>query len=141
MWRDGSREWWVDGKRHRPQGPAVVNADGSYRWYLNGLLHRIGGPAVEAASGARAWYEHGELHREDGPAVEGSDGTREWHNRAIQLSEQEFMAKHGLVLVRPKPPMQTPLYVVQEEDAIKSVIVAMRNKYYGEGSSRVKIRW
>ena len=96
---------------------------------------------MEAASGARAWYEHGELHREDGPAVEGSDGTREWYNRAVQLSEQDFMDKHGVVIAKPKPLMQTPPYVSQEE-VVKSVMFAMRSKYLEkEGNSRIKIRW
>jgi len=46
-------------------------------WYLNGKLHREDGPAVEWADGHREWWLNGELHREDGSAIEWANGTRE----------------------------------------------------------------
>ena len=35
-YKNGSKEWWRDGKRHRADGPAVefVNGENSY-WYNN----------------------------------------------------------------------------------------------------------
>jgi len=33
---NGAREWYLSGKRHREDGPAVEYADGSREWYLNG---------------------------------------------------------------------------------------------------------
>ena len=45
-------------------------------WYLNGKLHREDGPAVEFADGDKFWYLNGKLHREDGPAVEYADGDK-----------------------------------------------------------------
>ena len=33
---DGSKKWYLNGKRHREDGPAVEWADGSKEWYLNG---------------------------------------------------------------------------------------------------------
>ena len=33
---DGSKQWWLDGKRHRTDGPAVEWADGSKQWWLDG---------------------------------------------------------------------------------------------------------
>ena len=47
-------------------------------WYLNGKCHREDGPAVERASGAKEWRLNGKLHREDGPASEWANGTKEW---------------------------------------------------------------
>ena len=38
-------------------------------WYVNGKLHRSDGPAVESNNGDKWWYKEGYLHREDGPAV------------------------------------------------------------------------
>ena len=33
---DGSKEWYLNGKRHRTDGPAVEYADGTKEWFLNG---------------------------------------------------------------------------------------------------------
>jgi hypothetical protein len=52
--------------------------DGSKHWYLNGKLHRVDGPAVEWSDGTKEWHLNGKLHREDGPAVEYANGEREW---------------------------------------------------------------
>ena len=52
-----------------------VYADGTKYWYLNGKRHREDGPAVECADGHKEWYLNGKRHREDGPAVECADGT------------------------------------------------------------------
>ena len=33
---DGNKRWYLNGKIHREDGPAVERADGSKFWYLNG---------------------------------------------------------------------------------------------------------
>ena len=33
---DGGRTWFLNGKRHREDGPAVERADGTKAWFLNG---------------------------------------------------------------------------------------------------------
>ena len=33
---DGSKSWYLNGKYHREDGPAIEFADGSKHWYLNG---------------------------------------------------------------------------------------------------------
>ena len=55
-----------------------VWASGNKVWYLNGKLHREDGPAIECVNGTKEWYLNGKLHREDGPAVEYSNGTKLW---------------------------------------------------------------
>ena len=75
----GTKAWWLNGKRHRTDGPAIERADGSKAWYLNGKLHREDGPAIECADGYKVWYLNGKLHREDGPAVEYADGDKHWY--------------------------------------------------------------
>lgn len=67
---NGTLEWYVHGERHRENGPAIQMKNGSRFWYRNGELHRKEGAALEMVSGASAWYLNGRLHREDGPAVE-----------------------------------------------------------------------
>lgn len=74
------KEWHVDGRLHREEGPAAVHIDESgtfsSKWYLNGLLHREeegrrGGPAyIEKSqySQTEIWYFEGKIHKKSGPA-------------------------------------------------------------------------
>ena len=70
------KEWRLNGKLHRLDGPAIERADGSESWFHNGSLHRLDGPAVELADGTTVWKRHGKLHRLDGPAIELADGNK-----------------------------------------------------------------
>ena len=77
-WPDGRKEWCLNGKLHRVDGPARVWPNGTKQWYFNGELHREDGPAWERADGTKEWCLNGKLHREDGPAIEYADGTKTW---------------------------------------------------------------
>jgi len=57
---DGTKEWCLNGKLHREDGPAVEFSNGTKYWYLNGQCHRVDGPAVEYPDGTKAWYLNGE---------------------------------------------------------------------------------
>ena len=72
-------------QRTGPDGPSDVGEDyngkggnGYKQWWLNGKLHREDGPAVESANGTKEWYLNGKRHREDGPAVEYIDGSKKY---------------------------------------------------------------
>jgi hypothetical protein len=39
----------------------VEDADGNKFWYLNGERHRVDGPAIEYFNGKKEWYYRGEL--------------------------------------------------------------------------------
>ena len=52
--------------------------NGHKYWFLDGKLHREDGPAIEYTNGDKEWYLNDKLHREDGPAVEWANGTKEW---------------------------------------------------------------
>ena len=56
-----------------------VYNNGDKQWYLNGKLHREDGPAIERANGDKSWYLNGKCHREDGPAVEYDNGSKHWY--------------------------------------------------------------
>ena len=70
----------------------IVDDDGDKEWFLNGKRHRTDGPAVEWVEGGKAWYIEGEIHRTDGPALVGADGTKRWYLNGKQLSEDECKA-------------------------------------------------
>ena len=67
-----------------------VYANGSKYWYLDGKRHREDGPAIEYASGSKEWYLNDKLHREDGPACEYPDGDKLWYLNGVKLTEAEF---------------------------------------------------
>jgi hypothetical protein len=88
----GSKEWLLNGKRHRLDGPAAEWANGDKEWCLNGEWHRIDGPAVERANGTKEWRLNGKRHRTDGPAIEWSDGTKmrwAWHFNGEYLGNDD----------------------------------------------------
>jgi hypothetical protein len=47
IYPDGTKQWWLNGKYHREDGPAIEHANGDKEWYLNGKRHREDGPACE----------------------------------------------------------------------------------------------
>ena len=76
---DGAKQWWMNGKLHRVDGPAIEDADGGKEWYLNGELHRVDGPAIEHSNGNKYWYLNDKLNRADGPAIELVHGGKQWY--------------------------------------------------------------
>ena len=54
-----------------PSSNIVIDANGTKNWYLNGRRHREGGPAIEYASGLKYWYYEG--NPVNSPSLE-SDG-------------------------------------------------------------------
>ena len=90
VYNDGTKFWYLNGKRHRTDGPAVEYTNGDKRWYHNGKLHRTDGPAVEWSEGTKFWNHNGKLHRTDGPAIEYSNGTKRWYLDGKELTEEQF---------------------------------------------------
>jgi hypothetical protein len=82
----------------------TTSPNGDKMWYLNGKLHREDGPAVEHPNGTKEWWLNDKLHREDGPAVERANGDKVWylnHNRATALEvfkrANDEQRKHMLI--------------------------------------------
>jgi antitoxin component YwqK of YwqJK toxin-antitoxin module len=90
VYTNGDKYWYLNGKRHREDGPADELSDGTKFWYLNGNRHREDGPAEEYNNGSKTWYLNGKLHREDGPAVEYSNGDKFWYLNGQLLTEAKF---------------------------------------------------
>ena len=92
VFESGTKYWYLNGKLHREDAPAVENADGTKYWYLNGNRHREDGPAIEYAAGTKYWYLNGDLHRGDGPAIEDANGTKYWYLNGKKVTEADVMA-------------------------------------------------
>jgi hypothetical protein len=45
--------------------PTMTDTNGTKEWYLNGERHREDGPAIERAIGTKAWYLHGKQISEE----------------------------------------------------------------------------
>ena len=74
-----------------PEPELIELPNGTKSWYLNGKLHREDSPAIEWAGGDKSWYHNGKLHREDGPAIEYADGHKEWWLNDQQYTEEEYV--------------------------------------------------
>ena len=68
----------------------AIRYNGDKRWYLNGKFHRINGPAIECYGGDRFWYMNGEQHRIDGPAIECMNGYKGWFICNKQMAEDQY---------------------------------------------------
>lgn len=73
---NGNKEWFIDGMRHREDGPAVLQKEFEEWWHF-GVIHRDDGPA-RIDHGRKEWFIDGHLHREDGPAIINVNGKEEW---------------------------------------------------------------
>ena len=67
-----------EGDLHCKGSQVIEFRNGTKMWYLNGQRHRTDGPAVEWFDGGKEWWIDGQRHRRNSPAVERADGTKEW---------------------------------------------------------------
>ena len=110
---NGSKEWYQNDKLHRLDGPAFEHPNGTKSWYQNGKLHRLDGPAIEHPNGDKTWWVENKLHRLDGPAIEWSNGHKEWYINGIKYNKKEFQTQanifkglEALSRVRSKKPIK-----------------------------------
>ena len=57
--RNGSIFYFLNGKYHREDGPAIIYSDGALGYYLNGKRHREDGPAIIYSFGLEYYYLKG----------------------------------------------------------------------------------
>ena len=70
-----------------------VNCYGHKYWFLNGKCHRENGPAVEHPNGDKFWYVNGSCHRANGPAIEYADGYKSWRLNGRYYPESTYWKK------------------------------------------------
>jgi hypothetical protein len=85
---NGTQTWWLNGKIHREDGPAVIRPNGTQEWFINGKRHRKDGPAYIESNGIQVWYINDNLHREDGPAIIRQNGTKEWYLNGKNITKE-----------------------------------------------------
>ncbi len=91
--KNGFSQWWLDGRLHRLDGPAVQHHTlGFWQWFAYGKRHRVDGPAIYNSNGQREWYINGELSRCDGPAVIHANGDVEWWLGGVNLNSYDIEA-------------------------------------------------
>jgi hypothetical protein len=119
---DGRKDWYLNGKLHREEGPcteckdchsgnfelclkpgpAIISSNGTKHWYLNGEFHRENGPAAVWPDGTKQWCLNGECHREDGPAIVWPSGRKQWFLNGKEVGKKTvelfYMLKHKKVL-------------------------------------------
>ena len=49
-------------KTYKNKADEFIDSDGSKSWYLNGQRHREDGPAIIGSYGTKAWYINGETY-------------------------------------------------------------------------------
>jgi len=81
---NGTKYWFLNGKLHRKDGPAMEWPDGTAYWYLNGKFHRESGPAINIPDGSKYWYLNGKHYIEP-------DFYRELHKRGKISREELFI--------------------------------------------------
>jgi hypothetical protein len=82
----------ADGKRHNPNGPAIVFPNGYKAYWINGKRHNPHGPAIVYADGSKEHYINNERHNPNGPAVVFADGRRAYYINDKRLTKAEFAA-------------------------------------------------
>ena len=88
---------------HRLDGPAVTymnQPNATTYWFVNGKKHREDGPAIEYHNGDKEWYVNGKQHRLDGPAVELANGMAEWYINDIRLTSKEVEEQKKKIAVK-----------------------------------------
>jgi|ERR1700691_2614071 len=75
---DDAIYYFLNGLRHREDGPSIIRKNGTIEYCLNGKRHREDGPAIIRKDGTIKYYLKGKYHREDGPAIIWKDGRKEW---------------------------------------------------------------
>jgi len=62
----GAKVYFRDGCKHRPNGPAVIGRDGTKEYFIKGIRHRGDGkPAVIYPDGRLEYWENGKLIKND----------------------------------------------------------------------------
>jgi hypothetical protein len=92
---NGDQWWYLDGKIHREDGPAIITKKYEI-WMFNNVAHRDGNlPSNIYKNGNLEWFVRGQRHRTDGPAVVFKDASGkpdEYWIDGVQKTFEEFQS-------------------------------------------------
>lgn len=94
--RDGTKQWFLNGKLHRTGAPATMWPNGINFWYQHGKLHRDDAPAIECANGDNEWWQHDKRHRDNGAAIEYANGNKAWYLNGEHYADVNQWAQAAL---------------------------------------------
>jgi hypothetical protein len=81
---NGNKIWYLNGKYHRENGPAIEWLNGNKEWWLNGDLCRNDGPAIEWVDGRKFWYLNGKIFFSENAWKTEFEKTKEFKSNIIQ---------------------------------------------------------
>jgi hypothetical protein len=90
VYASGNKFWYLNGKQHREDGPAIDCDDGYKCWYIKGHLHREDGPAVECANGQKVWYLDGQQYREDTYKAEMARRNNTCNGKVVTIEGKQY---------------------------------------------------
>ena len=101
----GNKRWYNSkGEYHRENDlPAIECANGSKSWYLNGKRNREKGPAIEYFNGDKYWWLNGKIHRETDCSIELNNGIKYWYwcGKKVEVnSQEEFEEKLPYLIIK-----------------------------------------
>ena len=67
-----------------------VYPSGHKEWYLNGKLHREDGPAVEYADGTKSWYLNGKCYTESDYHAEMARRNNTCGGKTVTIDGKEY---------------------------------------------------
>jgi len=79
---NGDKDWYVNRKLHREDGPAIINRSGEKRWYINDKLHKKDGTAIVYPNESIFWYINGKEYL-----------FEEWCEKLIKTDEEIIFLK------------------------------------------------
>ena len=59
--KEPSDSYWNYINKHPEFTGCVIDGDGDKAWFLNGKIHREDGPALEWADGSKEWWLNGKM--------------------------------------------------------------------------------
>jgi len=116
------RSWYVDGKKHREDGPAIEHGTQigtpeehltEQHWFQNDVHHRIGGPAAIREDMYEIWLVNGKKHRTDGPAmvsVNGNDREEVWFLEDMEVTREAVEILYPLQIAPPAEETTSSLF-------------------------------
>ena len=90
VYDNGDKAWYLNGKRHREDGPAIEDANGDKEWYLNDKLHREDGPAVEWENGDKEWFLNGKYYAEEEYNKEISKRKNSCNGKVVEIDGKKY---------------------------------------------------